>query len=143
MKKKMLILLAHCLVCVATAPAASHGRSVKYIGGTIASLPAGSVGEFEISDDNVMRFRSVKGNFEIAYDDIAWIEYGEEPSRRLRGIADRSPAPVKKRRQFVAIGFKDERNEPRGVVLEILKAPVRAMIADLEALSGVKCEQEF
>ena len=143
MKKKMLILLAHCLVCVTTAPAASHGRSVKYVGGTIASLPPGSVGEFEISDDNVMRFRSVKGNFEIAYDDIAWIEYGEGPSRRLRGIADRSPTPLKKRRQFVAIGFKDERNEARGVILEILKAPVRAMIADLEALSGVKCEQEF
>ena len=113
------------------------------MGGTIASLPAGSVGEFEISDDNVMRFRSVKGNFEIRYDDVTWIEYGEEPSRRLRAIGDRSGAPVKKHRQFVAIGFNDERNEARGVILEILKAPVRAMIADLEALSGVKCEQEF
>jgi hypothetical protein len=67
-------------------PAAVRGENVKYIGGTLPSVPQDTSGAIEVTDGDVIRFTSKKGSFEIPYDNVSSLEYGQKAGRRL-GLA--------------------------------------------------------
>jgi hypothetical protein len=121
-----------------------RGDEVKYVGGTLASVPAGTEGEIDTANAKVLRFRSGKGTFEIPYDTITSLEYGQKAGRRI-GVAIMISAIAllsKKRRHYLSIGYKDAGDASQGVVLELSKKMPRLIITVLEARSGVKCEYD-
>ena len=123
---------------------AVRGHEVMYVGGTIAGLPEATEGRLDTSDEKVLRFTSGKGKFEIPYDGITSIEYGQKAGRRL-GVALVITVWAlfsKKRKHFLTVGFKDSTDKPNGVVIELPKGTPRSVIAILEARSGHKCEYE-
>ena len=124
--------------------AAVRGNEAMYVGGTVTGLAPETEGQLDTSDGKVIRFTSPKGRFEIPYDGITSLEYGQKVGRRL-GVALATTMWAlmsKKRRHFVTIGFKDANDQPQGVVLELPKGTPRFVIAILEARSGVKCDYE-
>ncbi|MFN0168654.1 MAG: hypothetical protein ACKV22_19695 [Bryobacteraceae bacterium] len=128
-----------------TAPAigAVRGKEVMYVGGTV-SVPEATEGNLDTSDQKVLRFTSSKGKFEIPYDGITSIEYGQKAGRRV-GVAIVITVWAlfsKKRKHFLTVGFKDGDDKPQGVVLELPKGTPKSIITILEARSGVKCEYE-
>ena len=124
--------------------AAVRGDEVRYVGGTIASLPQDVEGRLEASDQGVLLFQSKKGSFEIPYDTIRSIEYGQKAGRRLGVAVMVSPVFLlsKKRKHFLTIGYLDSKGAQNGVVLELPKGMPKAMIMMLESKSGVRCEYE-
>jgi hypothetical protein len=48
----------------------------------------------------------------------------------------------KKRRHFLTVGFKDSKDLPQGVVIELPKGTPKSEITTIEVRSGVKCDYE-
>jgi hypothetical protein len=140
--------VAACLLLAIThqplALAAVRGDDVKYVGGTIASLPQGVEGELNATDGNVLRFTSRKGTFEIPYESVTSIEYGQKAGRRIGVAIMVSPIALlsKKRKHYLSIGYRDANDVSQGVVLELPKKMPRLVITVLEARTGVKCDYE-
>lgn len=144
MRKPVALLVMVALAAPSVLPGAVRGKEVMYVGGTIAGLPEATEGRLDSSDEKVLRFMSPKGNFEIPYDRVTSLEYGQKAGRRL-GVALTITVWAlfsKKRKHFLTIGFKDQEDKAHGVVLELPKGMPRSVIAILEARSGVKCEYE-
>jgi len=123
--------------------AAVRGKEVMYVGGTVG-VPEATKGELDTSDPKVLRFSSKKGGFEIPYDGVTSLEYGQKAGRRL-GVALAITVWAlfsKKRKHFLTVGFKDAKDQPQGVVLELPKGTPKSVITTIEARSGVKCEYE-
>jgi hypothetical protein len=123
--------------------AAVRGDEVMYVGGTVG-LPEATEGELDTSDPKMMRFSSTKGKFEIPYDGVTSLEYGQKAGRRL-GVALVITVWAlfsKKRKHFLTVGFKDAQEKPQGVVLELPKGKPKSIITIIEVRSGVKCEYE-
>jgi hypothetical protein len=123
---------------------AVRGHEVMYVGGTVAGLPEATEGVLDTSDEKALKFNSKKGEFQIPYDGVTSIEYGQKAGRRL-GVALVITVWAlfsKKRKHFLTVGFKSTDDKPNGVVLELPKGTPRSVIAILEARSGRKCEYE-
>jgi hypothetical protein len=123
---------------------AVRGNEVMYVGGTIAGLPEATEGLLDTTKEKMLTFTSKKGSFDIPYDGITSIEYGQKAGRRL-GVALVITVWAlfsKKRKHFLTLGFKDKDDKPHGVVLELPKGTPRSVIAVVEARSGRKCEYE-
>ena len=124
--------------------AAVRGDEVLYVGGTIAELKGETEGRLDTSAEKILRFTSKKGGFEIPYEGISTLEYGQKAGRRL-GVAITITIWAllsKKRRHFMTIGYKDAQDRQQAVVLELSKGTPRTVIAIVEARSGVKCDYE-
>lgn len=123
--------------------AAVRGKEVMYVGGTIG-LPEATEGTLDTADAKVLRFSSPKGKFDIPYEGVTSIEYGQKAGRRL-GVALVITVWAlfsKKRKHFLTVGFKDAEEKPQGVVLELPKGTPKSIITVLEARTGLKCEYE-
>lgn len=132
------------IVCLNTGLAAVRGAEVMYVGGTIGGLPEATEGRLDTSDAKAMRFTSSKGQFEIPYEGITSIEYGQKAGRRL-GVALTITVWAlfsKKRKHFLTVGFKDANDKPQGVVIELPKGTPKSIITTLEVRSGRRCEYE-
>ncbi|MBN8732798.1 MAG: hypothetical protein J0L64_19835 [Acidobacteria bacterium] len=135
--------------CLALLPAAAltaavRGDEVMYVGGTIAGLPEATEGNLDTSDPTVMKFSSSKGQFSVPYDGVTSIEYGQKAGRRL-GVAIAITVWAlfsKKRKHFLTVGYKDEKDVAQGIVLELPKGRPKSIITVIEARSGLKCEYE-
>jgi hypothetical protein len=124
--------------------AAVRGEAVLYVGGTIKDLPEATEGQLDTHDDEVLKFTSKKGSFDIPYKSITSLEYGQKAGRRV-GVALVITVWAlfsKKRKHFLTIGYTDSANKPQGVVLEIAKGHAKSMIITIEARSGQKVEYE-
>jgi len=120
-----------------------RGDDVRYAGGSVA-IPQDTEGKLDTSDQKVMHFASKKGSFDIPYDGISSIEYGQKSGRRIAVAILVTPLALlsKKRKHFLTLGYKDRDDKQQGVVLELPKDLPATLIALLEARSGVKCEYE-
>ena len=124
--------------------AAVRGDQVMYVGGTITDVPEATEGYLETTDPQTVLFMSPKGSFKIPYKGITSLEYGQKAGRRV-GVAIVITVWAlfsKKRKHFLTVGYRDEKNVAQGVVLELPKGRPKAIITILEARSGKKCEYE-
>ena len=144
MKKAMAIGLAALLLVEPLCLAAVTGRQVMYVGGTVPELPEGTIGKLETKSDKVFVFESPKGRFEIAYENVTSLEYGQKVGRRLGVALTISIWALlsKKRKHFLTIGYTDDNDKAHGVVLEIPKGTAKSFITILEVRSGKKVEYE-
>lgn len=117
---------------------------MRYIGGTLADIPQGADGSLFINPAVGLKFECKKGNFEIPFDRISSLEYGQKAGRRIGVAILVNPLFLlsKKRKHFVTIGFKDFGGVRQGVVLELAKNLPAKVITIVEARSGIKCEYE-
>ena len=144
MKRGTALLLVVTLLVETTAFAKVGGKEALYVGGTIAHLPEGTVGELDTQNEKALVFESSQGKFEIPYENITSLEYGQKAGRRL-GVAITLTLWAllsKKRKHFLTIGFADANDKPQGVVLEVPKGRAKSTIIVLETRSGKKVEYE-
>lgn len=133
-----------CAVLVELAGASVQKGECLYVGGTIAGLPEATMGSLDTSSEKLLAFQSPKGKFDIPYENVTSLEYGQKAGRRL-GVALTITIWAlfsKKRKHFLTIGFNDANEKPQGVVLEIPKGTVKTMITIIEVRSGKKVEYE-
>lgn len=118
--------------------------AAMYIGGTVKEIPDGSEGKLDFSKDTKMLFRWKNGSWELPYQQIKTLEYGQKAGRRV-GVAVAITVWAlfsKKRRHFLTIGFEDAQGKRQAALIEIGKAKVKTSLAVLEARTGVKVEYE-
>lgn len=140
----VVLLLMCCLVVEPLQSAKVTKGEAMYVGGTIPNLPEGTTGQLDTSSDKVFVFKSSKGGFQISYEDITSLEYGQKAGRRL-GVALTITIWAllsKKRKHFLTIGYTDENDKPQGVVIEVPKGTAKSFITILEVRSGKKVEYE-
>jgi hypothetical protein len=116
----------------------------EYLGGTVNSIKEGTEGTSSAKDEKVFVFNYSGGKLEIPYDQINDLEYGQKAGRRL-GVAIALTWMAlfsKKRKHFLTIGFKDDKDKQQAAVFELGKNIVRVTLASLEARSGRKVEYE-
>ena len=126
------------------AGAAVQKGGCLYVGGTISGLPEATIGSLNTSNEKTLLFQSPQGKFEIAYENVTSLEYGQKAGRRL-GVALTITIWAllsKKRKHFLTIGFTDANEKPQGVVLEIPKGTAKSFITIIEVRSGKKVEYE-
>ena len=144
MRKSVATLLIASFLLGPCAFAAVRGKDVMYVGGTIANLPEGTVGGLDTTQEKALVFESLKGKFEIPYENVTSLEYGQKAGRRL-GVALTLTIWAlfsKKRKHFLTVGFTDENDKPQGIVLELPKGTAKTIITVIEARSGKKVEYE-
>ena len=140
--------IAVALLCALAVPPLAADKVDKgeamYVGGTIAGLSEGTMGRLETTSDKVLVFQSPKGNFEIPYENVTSLEYGQKAGRRLAVALTITTWALlsKKRKHFLTIGYTDGNDKPQGVVIEIPKGTVKSTITILEVRSGKKVEYE-
>lgn len=141
-----LVALVLVLVVVQTSISfgAVRGNDVKYVGGTLVSIPQDTEGVLDLRNEAALKFTSPKGSFEIPYDTVSTVEFGQKAGRRLGLAIALTPLALfsKKRRHFLSVGYKDAEGKNQGVVLELSKGLPRTVISILEARTGVKCDYE-
>ena len=145
MFRRIIAILLLCAIGAGTLPAEKVDRGeAMYVGGTIAGLPEGTMGRLETTSDKVLAFQSSKGNFEIHYENVTSLEYGQKAGRRLAVALTITIWALlsKKRKHFLTIGYTDANDKPQGVVIEIPKGTVKSTITILEVRSGKKVEYE-
>ncbi len=124
--------------------AAVRGDDVKYVGGTITDIPQNTEGSLLIDQQAGLKFQCRRGNFDIPFDRVSSLEYGQKAGRRIGVAIMVNPLFLlsKKRKHFLTIGYKDNANLQQGVVLELAKGLPAKVITIVEARSGIKCEYE-
>lgn len=143
MRRCVALLVIAALLAPAPGWAAVRGKEVMYVGGT-AGVPEATEGTLDTSNPSALVFTSPKGRFEIPYDGISSVEYGQKAGRRL-GVALVITVWAlfsKKRKHFLTVGYNDASGVAQGVVLELPKGTPKSVITIIEARSGVKCEYE-
>lgn len=135
MRTIVLVLLA--AVCLRAADA-------KYVGGTVAALPAESEGNLGATDDLFLEYRCKGRELHIPYDKINLLEYGQNVSRRVIAAAVVSPLFLlsKKRQHFLSIGFSDTEGRQQAMVFRIGKDKIRPLLVSLEARTGLKVQYQ-
>ncbi len=124
--------------------AADAGSRVEYVGGTLANLPSGAEGRVNTSDPNTLVFRARGQDLRVAYGEINLLEYGQQTGRRYILALAISPLLLlsKSRKHFLTIGYKDGDGNQQALVLRVHKNDVRALLASLEARTGLKLDYQ-
>ena len=119
--------------------AANLGGRAEYIGGTLDFKKSVS-GRIATSDAAAMRFVNKQNNVEVPYARINLIEYGQKVDRRYLAAALISPVLIlaKSRRHFLTVGYEDPQGRQQALVLRVDKNDIRALLASLEARTGIR-----
>ncbi len=127
------------------------GGRITYVGGTLGSASEGTGGSIGIADGGILTVRIGKDQTEVPYDRINLVEYGQNAKRRVGmavlAYATMGPAGTlvllsKSRRHFLTIGFRDADNQQQAMVLRLDKRKVRAVLASLEARTGLRVQYQ-
>jgi hypothetical protein len=122
--------------------AGDPGGRAQYIGGTVAALPSKSEGRLNVTDEEVLLFRTKQASVRIPYSKINTLEYGQRVNRRYIEAILISPLLLlaKKRKHFLTVGYTDEQGRQQALVFQVDKGAVRQVLVSLEAKTGRKIE---
>ena len=119
---------------------------VKFMGGTVASVPEKTEGRVEVTDATSMVFRGEKGgSVQVPWRKVQSIEYGQKVSRRWKTAILTPWALLSKgRKHMVTITYKDRAGTDQAAVFEFGKDVYRPALAALKAKSGkqIACQDE-
>jgi len=82
--------------------------NVEYVGGTVKSIPANSVGTFNFDDGKQMQFNFSGASYRLSYDQITGTDVSKAEGHH---ILHKIPVPSfdpRKRKETLSIHFKDE-----------------------------------
>lgn len=132
--------------------AAVRGDKAAYVGGTVKTIKDGQQGILNLDDKKVLRFSYGKTAYEIPYDRIKSMEFGQKVGRRVGstialgvttlGIGALPMLFSKKKKHFLTVAYTNEQGENEAMILELAKGIVRTTVPILEARTGKKVELE-
>jgi len=122
------------------ADAASPGARAEFIGGTLAHFAPGVEGRVHTTDAESLVFETKKAAMEVSYESVNLVEYGQRVGRRYLLAIAISPLLLlsKSRMHFLTVGYKDNEGRQQALVFQVHKDDVRALLASLEARTGLK-----
>jgi hypothetical protein len=120
-----------------------RGRGTSFIS-RFRCWEEGTEGKSSAKDETAFFFDYAGGKLAIPYDRIDSLEYGQKAGRRVGVAFVVNPIFIfsKKRRHFLTIGFKDEKDKQQAAVFEMGKDVIRVTLTSLEARSGRKIEYQ-
>ena len=144
MKRSFAALLVCTLALELAAFAGLGSDKTAYIGGTENQIKEGTEGFSSAKDEKKFTFDYRGGTLGIPYEQINDLEYGQKAGRRLGLALTVSPWLLlsKKRKHFLTVGWKDEKDVQHASVFELGKSVTRTTIATLEARTGKKIEYQ-
>ena len=124
--------------------AGDPGGRATYVGGTVAQLPSKTQGVIQTTDEDSLRFLTKRGAIQVPWERINLLEYGQKASRRYAMGIVLSPILLlsKKRKHFLTVGYTDEQGRQQAMVFQLNKRRVRAVLASLEAKTGLKVQSQ-
>ena len=119
---------------------ADDGASARYVGGTVAAIPADSEGKINTTDELFFEFRSRRRQHHVSYKDVNLLEYGQNVNRRLALAVVISPIFVlsKARKHYLTVGYTDKDGKQQAMVFRVDKDKIRAILVALEARTGLR-----
>lgn len=146
MVKRVFCAVLLCALAVQSAWAVGSSK-VKFMGGTVASVPEKAEGRVDVTDPANMVFLSDKGGtVRVPWQTVQTIEYGQRVSRRWKTAIFLTPWAVfsKGRKHMVTIAYKDAAGVDQAAVFEFGKDVYRTALAALKAKSGkeISCQDE-
>ncbi len=144
MKRSIAAVLVCLLALDFVAFAGLGGDKTAYIGGTENQIKEGTEGMSSAKDDKKFVFEYKDGNLAIPYDQVNDLEYGQKAGRRVGLAIAVSPWLLlsKKRKHFLTVGWKDEKDQQHAAVFELGKSIVRVTLVTLEARTGRKVDYQ-
>jgi hypothetical protein len=118
-------------------------HEAMYVGGTVSALKERTEGK-PVLAEKAFVFQYKKTKWEVAYDRINSIEYGQKAGRRLGLAIAINPFFIfsHKRKHFLTVGFLDDANKQQAAVFELGKSVIRPTLRGLEAKTGKKVDFE-
>ncbi len=141
--KRAIALLVVCLFAFDFVAFAGLGSDkTAYIGGTENQIRIEQKGNRPPKTTNISYSSTSGERYDVSYDQVNDLEYGQKAGRRLRLALAISPWLLlsHKRKHFLTVGWKDEQDKQHAAVLELGKSVVRTTLATLEARTGKKVE---
>lgn len=140
--------LALLLICIFTLDLAVFAGGMPndraaYVGGT-ESIGEGMEGSPSTGNEKEFVFEYEGGQLVIPYEQVDDLEYGQQAGRRV-GLAFATgglSALSKKRKHFLTIGWKDEKDKQHAAVFELGKSIVKPTIVTLEQRTGKKVDYQ-
>ena len=119
---------------------AENLTKVEYVGGTVAELRPGEDVRIGLADPSLLTLATKQSRTGIFYSRINQLEYGQRIGRNLVGAIVISPLFLlqKTRKHFVTLGFLDDQGRQQAVVIRVDKGDIRALLAGLEARTGLR-----
>lgn len=132
-----LILLQTAFAALANA---ADGAPVKFVGGTVSALAEGANCRITMTDDVFLTVRCRRTEYQVCYETVNLLEYGQTVNRRLALALVISPLFLlsKSRRHFLTVGFTDAQMRQQALVFQLDKKAVRTVLVALEARTGLK-----
>ena len=130
-----------CLAAGAARADENRGR-VEYVGGTVEVIPNGVNGLLKTADKEYLILLTRRSTLKVLYERVNLLEYGQTVSRRYALAILISPVLIlsKRRRHFLTLGYKDDDGRQQALVFLVDKSDIRALLASLEARTGVRVE---
>ncbi len=144
MKRSIAVLLAFVFAFELVASSGLGNDKTAYIGGTENQIKEGTEGKSSAKDEKNFVFEYKDGNLSIPYGEVNDLEYGQKAGRRIGLAIAISPWLLfsKKRKHFLTVGWKDEKDTQHAAVFELGKSIIRTTIATLEARTGKKVDYQ-
>lgn len=132
------------LVLALPAWSGEPGGRATYVGGTIEGVNGQAEGRIRTSDNDYFLFKSKALNVRVPYGNVNLLEYGLKASRRYALAILVSPILLlsSKKNHFLTVGFTDENSRQQALVFQLNKDDVRAVLAGLEARTGLKVQYQ-
>lgn len=133
-----------CALFTGISAAGEAGARAAYVGGTVAGVGNRIQGLILTTDDDRFSFQARAMTVQVPYENINLLEYGQKASRRYAMAIVISPMLLlsKKRNHFLTVGFTDEQGKQQALVFQLDKNDVRAVLAGLEARTGLKVQHQ-
>ena len=108
----------------------------KFVGGTVKTIAENAEGPIDLTNDKRLTYiPKNSGLFEIPWDRVSQLEYGQKVAMRWRSAILLSPLALfhKARKHFVTITYQDKDKAEQAVVLEFDAGDIRMVLASLKA----------
>lgn len=145
MKRAILALLSLSLLNAA----GDTGERVRYKGGTVVGVAAGTAARIILVNQEALEFtmggKTPSGHMiRIPWNSITTLEYGMRVSRRYLEAVLISPVflAAKRRTHYLTISYVDNDSRQQAMVLEVNKDVIRTLLVSLEAKSGKRIEYQ-
>ena len=121
---------------------AGEGAPARYVGGTVGTLAERAECRLILTDEVFLEIRCKQREYQVCYETVNLLEYGQNVNRRLTLAIVISPLFLlsKSRRHFLTVGFTDAQSKQQALVFQVDKSAVRAVLVGLEARTGLKIQ---
>lgn len=120
--------------------AGEPGTKVEYVGGTLGEIRPGNDLRILAAGASELKISMKARSLRVPYSQINQIEYGQKVGRQVLAAITVSPLFLlnKTRKHFLTLGFTDSDGSQQAIVVRVDKGDIRAVLASLEARTGLR-----